>query len=172
MSGFGGKRPGMMEGLALLILCTLFFMLAVGAIATGVRAYTGVSALTDATNGWRTALAYISNQVRAGDAAGAVTITRIFDVDALCISEFATGDDGTVYTYRTYIYCYGGALRELYTEAGLEGDMVPEGGTDLLALDSLSLSYAEGLIAVTATVGDSHGSVLISALSGEGVAAS
>ena len=150
MGGFTIKRSSFMESVAILVLCALFAVLAIGAIATGVNAYTGTTALVESTNTSRTALAYISNQLRQYDSAGMVAVGRIFGEDALVLREIAYGMDGEEYEYCTYIYCSGGWLRELYTEAGLEGDMIPDAGTGLVALTSASFSEAaQGLIQVT-----------------------
>jgi len=162
MGGFTIKRSSLMESIALLVLCTLFVVLAIAAIATGVNAYNGTVGMVEGTNTARTALAYIGNQVRQNDRADSVEITRIFDQDALVLKEFAYGTDGSVYEYRTYIYCSGGWLRELYTEYGLEGDMIPDAGTELIPLSSVSFSEAaHGLIQITVRHGKSDASTLL-----------
>lgn len=151
MGTFTREKSGLMETVALLVLCALFFVLAVGAIATGVSAYGRTNSTVEENNALRTAMAYISNQARQGDISGGVEKGLIFGRDALILNEHVLDDEGTVYTYCTFIYCYDGYLRELYTEKGLEGDMGPEAGTDLIPLDSLDLTVNGGMI--TATVG-------------------
>lgn len=114
----------------------------------------------------RTALSYVSNQVRRGDAGG-VAVMDFGGVPALRLRE--TGADGTVYV--TLIYCYDGQLRELYTEEG--SGLTAADGLPILELDQLDLTVSGPLLHVTAREGASSWSTVLAPRTGvEEVAAS
>lgn len=143
MGRFMEKKPALLENIALLLLCALFFFVAAGAVATGVSAYQGVSRRGEENSACRTALAYIANQVRRADAGG-VEVGAYQGLDALLLTELIEGE-----VYTTYIYCYEGTLWELFTQEGI--DLGPEAGTPLVPLAALAISLeAEGLIRVRA----------------------
>jgi hypothetical protein len=143
MGSFKGKSSSVMENAALLCLVALFFFLAMGAVVMGVSAYQGVSEAAERNTAYRTALAYVTNQVRRADAAGGVSAGEYQGLDALIITE-VFGD----YFYDTYIYCYDGSLRELFVERGYE--LEPAAGTELLPLESMAVApFGDGLIKVS-----------------------
>lgn len=125
-------------------LAAFFFVLAMGVTLLGSSVYRAAAADADVNAAHRTALSYVVNQIRRGDAGG-VAVGSFGGGDALRLSE--TLSDGTVYV--TLIYCYDGSLRELYMEEGT--GLSPEDGTSILALDSLGLAVGEdGLLTITA----------------------
>lgn len=128
-----------------LVLCLagLFFLLAAGVAILSSGIYRSVVSTGDANATQRTALSYIANQVRRGDAEG-VAVVDFDRVPALQLRE--TGYDGTVYV--TMIYCYDGQLRELYTEENSE--FSPDDGLAILPLESLELAVSGPLLSVTA----------------------
>ena len=155
MGGFTSRRRGLMESVALLVLCALFFILAVAAIATGVSAYNGTSQVIEDSNTYRTVLAYLSNQVRRGDSVGNIEVGRLFDSGALMIYE--TIDE---WEYVTYIYCHDGFLRELFIEKGLEFEA--EAGNELIPLEKVYFGVtADGQIMAAFTNGDEGEHMLI-----------
>lgn len=121
-----------------LVLCALFFLLAMGLALLSSGAYRGVAAASDANYVHRTALSYLINQLRRCDVAGGVSVRSFGDGDALCLSEGG---------YVTLLYCCDGQLRELYAEEGL--DFAPEDGVAVLPLDSLSIALSDGLMVFT-----------------------
>lgn len=130
-------------------LIGLYFVLAVGVTLLGSSIYRAVAASADENSTHRTALSYVANQVRRGDGE-TVAVGSFGGYPALRLNE--TTEDG--YVYVTYIYCYKGTLRELYTEAG--SGLNPEDGTALIALESLDFSVRDGLVSVTAGDADGH----------------
>ncbi len=60
----------------------------------------------------RVLCSYLMNVVRGNDAADAVRITQIDGIDVLALGMEEDGE-----RYETRIYCYDGALRELFTDA-------------------------------------------------------
>lgn len=131
-------------------LVGLYFVLAVGVTLLGSSIYRAVAVSADENSTHRTALSYVANQVRRGDAES-VAVGSFGGYDALRLSETTEGG----YVYVTYIYCYEGSLRELYTEEG--SGLMPEDGTALISLAQLDFQVQDGLISVTA--GDSAGHV-------------
>lgn len=125
-----------------LVLCALFFLLAMGLTLLASSVYRGVAAASDQTYVRRTALSYLINQLRRSDAAGCVSVTSFDGADALRLEE-----DG----YVTLLYCYDGQLRELYAEDGLE--LAPEDGVAVLPLDDMTAYVQDGLIRLTVESG-------------------
>lgn len=124
----------------ILILCGLYFVLAMGItlLASGVYRDTVESA--DRNYAQRTALSYLINQVRRSDTDGSVAVGSFGESDALVLR------DGP---YVTILYCYDGQLRELYTEEG--SGLTAQDGLPILPLASLTLSFTESGISITAT---------------------
>ena len=125
------------------VLCALFFLLAMGIVLLGSGVYRGAVAAADENYIHRTALSYLVNQVRRGDAAGGVSLGSFGGADALYLREAG---------YVTVLYCYDGQLRELYAEEGLE--FAPEDGAAVLPLASLALEGGDGVITITAEDAD------------------
>ena len=82
---------------------------------------------------------YLLNVVRGNDAANAVRVQRFGEVDALCLDLHADGE-----TYVTYVYCYNGALRELFASAQEPFD--PEYGEIICPAQSFRPSQSGGLL--------------------------
>lgn len=122
------------------VLCALFFLLAMGVVLLGSGIYRDAAAASDENFTHRTALSYVINQVRRGDVAGGVTLGSFGGGDALFLREGG---------YTTILYCYDGQLRELYMEDGL--DLTPEDGTAILPLAALEIAPKDGCLRVTAT---------------------
>ncbi|HNY00200.1 MAG TPA: DUF4860 domain-containing protein [Oscillospiraceae bacterium] len=142
-----------------LIWILLFFAFAACVAATllqGAVIYKNVSGVVDEEFGVHTALNYVQSRVRAGDIRGCVAVGEFDGCSALyCLED---SDDGG---YATVIYCYGGALRELYYERGL--DFTADAGEVLLKLDGADFADAGGgLIRFTCTDRGRTGSILLS----------
>ena len=134
-----GGSGGALRTATVLVLCALYCLLAMGVTLFGSSVYRGAVSASDENYLHRTALSYLVNQVRRSDSAGAVQVGSLDGCDAVALWE---GD------YVTYLYCYGGQLRELYTapDAGLgAGDGVP-----ILPLDRLDVSWDGRLLTFTA----------------------
>ena len=138
------ERPegGALKSAATLALAALFFVLAIGSALLGSGVYRRVAAESAETSARRTALAYLGNQLRRADRQDGIQIGTFGGSDALYLYE---GD------YYTCIYCYGGALRELYTERGAE--LLPEDGVELLDLAGLTVAPESGTLTLTVSTG-------------------
>lgn len=129
-------------------LAGLYFVLAIGVTVLGSSIYRSVAVAADENSTHRAALSYVVNQVRRSGK-DTVALGEFEGVPALCLSE--TTPEG--YVYLTYIYCYEGYLRELYTEA--DSGLLPADGTALIELEKLEFSLTGELVSVTA--GDADG---------------
>lgn len=129
-------------------LCALYLLLAAGLSLLAGQAYQTAVRQADDTDLPRTALSYLVNQVRRGDVAGGLSVTRFGGSDALILEE-----DG----YVTLLYCWDGWLRELYAQADLAFD--PGDGTQILPLDGLEIRQAGNLITFTARAGTASCSI-------------
>jgi hypothetical protein len=93
----------------------------------------------------RTVSSYLEEKIRQNDALGQIEVGSISGTEALVLSS-TEGEN----TYRTYIYCYDGYLRELFL---MEGASVgPESGQKIMELTDFSVSnVSENLLKVTFT---------------------
>jgi hypothetical protein len=142
-----------------LIWVLLFFAFAsciVAILLRGAMVYSDVSGVVDEEFGVHTALNYVQSRVRSGDISGCVSAGYFDGCSALyCLEDSSDGE------YATIIYCYGGSLRELYYERGL--DFTPDAGEVLLKMDSASFSdVGGGLILFTCSEGGNSGSIYLS----------
>lgn len=137
-----GKRR---QSLTVFLLCALFFFVAMALALLGSGVYRSVNAASQHNYTLRTALSYLTNQVRGGDAAGGIQPIQFGAGDALQLVE--TDEEG--FAYLTRLYLYDGWLRELYTPDDVE--LAPEDGTPLLELAALEITFADGLYTFTIT---------------------
>ena len=90
--------------------------------------------------GASTALAYVTEKLRAGDREDAVRVETLGDCPALVVS--VNREDSW---YDTYIYCYDGSLRELMVKRELTPQ--PDMGRALLELEQFEPQWAaDGLL--------------------------
>lgn len=132
---------------AAVALCGLFAVLAVGLalLAAGVCQDVEDSSQENFTH--RTALSYLMNQVRRADAAGELALGTFGGQDALFLTESLEGTQ-----WITVLYCWEGALRELYTEAGTQ--LTPADGLVVTELQDLTITQTEDILTFTATSPD------------------
>ena len=140
---FEQNRSSALRSAAVLALCALFFLLAMGIALFGSRIYRGAVRTADANDVRRTALSYLVNQIRRNDTAGGVRVGSFDGLDTIVLA-----DGG----YVTYLYCLDGQLRELYMEAG--ADLAPEAGLPVLPADSLAVTVGGGRMTLTVTDAD------------------
>lgn len=126
----------------LLPVCLLsaFIAAAMLAVLLSASAYRDIldrsNQMTEAT-----ALTYIGEKVRRSDTAGSVRLDTIGSCPALVIRQ------GQERLYDTYIYCYGGSLRELMIKVELTPE--PDMGRALVPMEGLDLTMEDGLISLT-----------------------
>ena len=114
---------------AVLTLCGLFAVLAVGLALLSSGVYRTAAGASDENDTRRTALSYLINQVRRADRTGGVAVGTFGGGDALALTETVEGTD-----YVTILYCLDGQLMELYAESG--SGLGPADGLAVLALET------------------------------------
>lgn len=132
---------------AVLALCGLFAVLAVGLSLLSSGVYRTAAGASDENYSRRTALSYLINQVRRADRAGGVAVGTFGDSDAVALTETVEGTD-----YVTILYCLDGQLMELYAEAG--SGLLPADGLAVLELSDLSVETDGERITFTVTAPD------------------
>lgn len=137
------SNSGALRTVVVFCLAGLYLVLAVGVTLLGSGVYRAVASTADENYTQRTALSYVANQVRRGSSAP-VAVGQFEGLSALRLSE--AGDDGSVYV--TYIYCYDGQLRELYTELG--SGLTAADGIALMELDSLGFQGEGNVLTIVA----------------------
>lgn len=136
-------RGGGLRSILVVVLCALFFLMAMGITLLGSGIYRDTVSVSDQNFTCRTALSYLVNQVRRGDVEDGVTTGSFGGGDAIFLREMG---------YVTILYCYDGQLRELFMEDGL--GLLPEDGMVVMPLESLTLSTGEGWIKMTVAGAD------------------
>lgn len=137
------KNAHMLESLSVVLLFALFALCAFGVLTAGLGVYRSAADGAAVNYERRTALSLIANQVRQHDAPGGVAATSFAGAQAVALYEEI---DGTRYV--TYLYCYDGALRELFCEEGL--DLPPESGVALVSAQDLRVSEpVQGLLKIS-----------------------
>ena len=161
--GPSAKQSQSLSAAAALLLFALFALLAVGVLTAGMMVYQKTRANTDDTYQRRTALSYITNQVRQADRVDGIMAGEFHGQQAIVLRRQYNDIQ-----YLTYIYTWDGSLRELFFEEGL--DLPPEGGVVIMPLEQLSVSQSEeGLLRLELDHGDGVESALtLSIRSGEG----
>lgn len=129
---------------AVLALCGLFAVLAVGLAVLSSGVYRSAVSASDGNSARRTALSYLVNQVRRADRTGGVAVGAFGDGDAVALTETVEGAD-----YVTILCCLDGQLMELYAEAG--SGLTPADGLAVLPLADLSVETDGALITFTVT---------------------
>lgn len=76
----------------------------------------------------RVSLAYVTEKVHRSDVGGGVSIGNFDGCEALVLTQEINGTE-----YITYLYQYGGSLRELYVKSGTSASA--ESGTAILPLE-------------------------------------
>ena len=132
---------------AVLALCGLFAVLAVGLALLSSGVYRRTAEAADENAVRRTALSYLINQVHRADRDGGVAVGTFGGSDALALTETVEGT-----SYVTLLYCLDGQLMELYTEAG--SGLTPADGLPVLALEDLSVETDGARITFTVTAPD------------------
>ena len=123
------KRKNSGADIAVLLLFASFMIFACVVTLLGITIYSGVSDRTSENYTARTALGYVTNQVRRAES---IRIVPFGDKDALEITETAADTE-----YITLIYTYGGWLRELYVERGTV--LEPDVGVELVEVSAFNI---------------------------------
>ncbi len=145
-----------------LLLFLVFTAAVLMVLISGASAYKNISASVEEQFQERTCLNYISTKLRHYNADGSVYITELGGVPALALTE--TVDEET---FVTYIYLYGGCVRELYMQENV--GLPPDAGDEIIEAKNIEFSMpADNIIRVECTGSDGGTSELFISLCGEG----
>jgi len=141
------SKKNSLGGVLTLLAFALFVVALMSVLLTGADAVGRLTERDRDSYDRRTAAQYIATRVRQADREGVLRTGEYGGTDALFVVEEIDGC-----RYHTVVYCWGGYLRELYCEEGL--DLDPEFGEVLLPLDGLSAENLGSCIQVTLTKDD------------------
>ena len=126
-------------------LFCIFALSALGVTAAGAVLYQRTVRQERRDYNLYTALSYIEQKLKAWDQTEGITLEEGESGSVLCLHQTINGG-----SYRTYIYTYEGNLTELFIREDQEPDF--SGGTPLLELENLELSYTDqGLLSIRVT---------------------
>ena len=136
----------------------VFFVFAASSLAVLMLAaniYSGQTA--DANNNYmaRTSLSYVNEKIRQNDAMGGISIQTVEGQQCL-VMEHQIAD----VSYSTYIYQYGGKLKELFIREVV--DVRLQDGQDIMDVQGFSIEgIGEGLFRLTSVDADGNETSLI-----------
>lgn len=137
------RKPNM-GGVLALLLFGVFAVCILSVLLTGADAYRRLSARDRDSFDRRTAAQYLTTRVRQGDRAGLLWVEEFGGGTALVLAEDIDGE-----RYLTRVYCWDGAVRELFSAA--DGGFSPEDGEILMAAQRLCFSLEGSLLTVELT---------------------
>jgi hypothetical protein len=142
-------KSSVLDTAVVLLLMGMFVLLATGVLVLGISVYNNTNTLSSENYAERTALSYISNQFRRGDASGGIELRELGGSDALVLVQDFGGT-----RYLTYLYCYDGQLRELSTEEGVVQEA--SSGIPIMPLSALSFELRDGAVDVMVTANETE----------------
>lgn len=145
------------------VLFGIFAVLSLLLIFIGSDIYTGTLASTEQNLAARTAVSYVTNKIHANDRKNAIEVEEISGIPVLVLKHEGEGSD-----YRSLIYCYDGAIRELLTMSSLEMDL--SYGEKLVEANGMNIQYDSERNSLTFVVEDKDGnkkSAVVALRSGE-----
>jgi len=138
-------------GVFVFLLLGLFAVMSMLLVLESAQVYRSIVDETARHNNQRIMHAYMRNALSTEDIEGVVQVREIDGIQVLAISEPPDEYD----TYVKYIYCYDGALRELYVSASYGFN--PQSGEEICEMDRCELELKGQLLCVTIT--DAQGNV-------------
>lgn len=138
-----------------LLLFVIFAVCILAVLFTGADNYKKIVDRNRISYDRRIAVSFLTTKVRQGDLPGAIDIRQVQGQDVLILKEEINGA-----SYETWIYCYDGMIRELFTAAG--SGLSLEAGTPILKAEELQFWWKEdpGKEAVDQKPADSQGRLL------------
>lgn len=127
-----------------LVLFAVFAITVLFVLMSGAGVYKNTQSLMQERYEERTALSYITAKINHQDSEGTIYVTELGGLDALAFNSDVGGVD-TV----TYMYYYGGAIRELTCPDGIE--LKPDAGQKIIEASDLDFEVDGDLITVTCT---------------------
>lgn len=126
-------------------LFTVFAATAFLVVLIGAKQYQNTADSMDYNYEIRTASSYLVEKVRQNDSASHIAVSELDGIPALSLTSEENGAH-----YTTYIYCYDGALRELFVSE--HSVYAPNAGQQIVPLqDFAPEALYSGLIRITVT---------------------
>lgn len=119
-----------------LLVFTVFALCVLLVLLTGARTYRGLVSRGEDSYALRTAARYVTTRVQQAQ------FVEVGDFDGCPCLSLSEDVDGAIYITR--VYCYDGALRELY--AGADAALSPRDGAALLPLTDLTFTLSDGVL--------------------------
>lgn len=133
----------MVDVLFVLTLFCVFAVCSILLIAVGAKVYQNTIDNMASHFTSTTSISYISEKIRQNDHSDGILIEEFGGSNALVLLNEYNGEE-----YCTYIYSYGGRLKELFTKRNIE--LSPESGQDILAISDFSIiAVDDGLYEIT-----------------------
>lgn len=142
----GSRR---IDSIFVMILFFLFALTAFVLVMIGVKQYQATADSMNYNYEVRTATSYLREKIRQNDSHAAISIDNIEGTDVLSLKSEVNG-----IVYYTYIYYYGGYLRELYVQDGSSFSL--SSGQQIIELSGFELSEATDRL-ITVTITDTWG---------------
>ena len=139
------KKNHQIDMLFVLLLYGMFTLLSLLMILIGTSVYKRSVSESDIRSNTRASLSYVANKIRAGDAAGMISLEKREGIELLVIREGS---------FETLIYYYDGTLREDFSSAELNAlreEWKPEQGEKLVSVSSFSIKEEGGLFTLCST---------------------
>lgn len=150
------RRAHSIDFVFLLIIFFFFTFCGVSVLIMASSSYGRVVNRAEVTRDERAAVAYVREAVRQNDKSGVITYKKFSGVDAI---HFDLEGD-----YERYLYCYDGALKELFTKKG--SGVGASAGNDVMALDEMTVKKKGSLLTVNMTKGEETVELDINIMSG------
>ena len=132
------------SGMFVFLLLGMFALFSMVMVLLCAQAYRNTVDQTALHRDQRILQSFMRNTLRAEDADNAIGTAEINGIDALTIvSDF----DGDIYV--RYLYCYEGALRDLFI--GEEDIFHPEFGEEVCPAESFTAQMRDGLVTIEMT---------------------
>lgn len=146
-----------------LFTMVLFFAMAICALFTillGAKVYENITDRMDQNFTGTTALSYVSNKVRQGDEAGAVTVADMEGTPVLKIDQ-RYGEE----VYNTLIYFRDGQIKELFSKE--DSGLTLDDGMNIMESQGIQFEMLRGDLLKVETKGENSGSIILNLRSGE-----
>lgn len=158
-----GKSLHSIDKIFVLILFAVFVASALFVSASGALAYKNAAEQMDERFNKQTCINYVTAKIRSNNESGKVQTGEFGGKSALLIKDNFGGEG-----YTTYIYQYGGSVRELTCSDEVADTMDPSAGWELTKANELAFSKEGALIKIELTdISGKLTTVYVNTISGE-----
>ena len=143
------SRSHQADSFFVMLLFFLFALTAFILVLIGVKQYKSTANAMNYNYEIRTVTSYLREKVRQNDSDAAISVETINGTKALCLKN--TIND---IVYNTFIYYYGGSLRELYVQDGSSYSL--DSGQSIVEIGGLDMIETTDKM-ITVTITDTSG---------------